>query len=189
MARRYSDQEVISNLKSADTRLHNDAIAHLHKTYEAMIVRYVRFNSGTREDGEELLNDVIMTFFRNVRSGAFEQQDDVKVSTYFYGVAKRKWWKELKKRKIRPEIMEDSNDMIWGEEADESQLAAYENSDLVQRLLEKLEPGCQKLVRAFMDGWSMEDIALLVGLKNADSAKAQKYHCLKKLGKLSNQSI
>jgi RNA polymerase sigma factor (sigma-70 family) len=188
MARRYSDQEVISMLQSTDIRMHNDALKFLHKAYDPMISRYVISNSGSREEAEEILNDVVFTFFKNVRSEKFEPQE-AKISTYFYGVAKRKWLTELKKQKARPRATGDMEAWTRADEADDSQFTDYENQELVERLLEKLEPNCRKLIRAFMDGWSMEDIAVMVGFRNAASAKAQKYHCLKRLGKLINPSL
>jgi len=184
MAKRYADQDILLMLRSIDFRLHSDAIEYLHKTHETMIIRYVTLNSGSYEDGEELLNDVVLTFFKNARNPAFEL--NAKISTYFYAVARRKWLKELSKRKSWPKTEIEPDELSLG---DESEHTNYENRDHVQRLLEALEPGCQKLLRAFIDGWAMEDIAVMVGLKNADSAKAQKYNCLKKLGKLINPAL
>ncbi|KQS33800.1 RNA polymerase sigma factor [Dyadobacter sp. Leaf189] len=188
MAKRYSDQELISMLLSTEIRMHNDVLGYLYKTYEPMIFRLVTTNSGSREEAEEILNDVVYSFFKNVRAGKYEQQE-ARISTYVYSVAWRKWLSELKKRNITPRNTEDFDSFSWAGEADDSQFTDYENRELVDKLLGMLEPKCQKLLRAFMDGWSMEDIAVMVGLKNAKSAKAQKYHCLQKLGNFINPHL
>lgn len=184
MPKRYADQEILRMLRTSDTRVHDAAVRCLYEVHEPKIIRYVLVNSGSREDAEELLTDVILVFYKNARDPSFVLH--AKISTYIYSVTKRKWLKELEKRKIRPKLEMELDEGMMG---NESELAGFENRDRVQRMFEKLEPGCRKLLKAFMEGWSMEDIAVMVGLKNADSAKAQKYNCLKKLGKLINPSL
>ena len=58
---------------------------------------------------------------------------------------------------------------------------ANEQVGIVQDAIEQLPVSCQLIMEESMSGTSMKDIAQKLGYKNAESAKTQKWKCMKAL--------
>ncbi|GAB4015107.1 hypothetical protein GCM10028808_39550 [Spirosoma migulaei] len=187
MQRRYTDTDLVKLLQSNDTRRHDEALADLYRAHKTTLIGWVMKHKGSFQDGEEIVADALMVFFTNVRAGTFALHD-IKILAYLYGVIKRKWYNRLR---------DEHRSYFENLELEERQLVDLtdENStsnthqELFWELVERLNEKCRKLIIALVEGYSMQEIAQKLELKNADNAKAHKYQCMQRLNDLRRKGL
>ncbi|MBO0950916.1 RNA polymerase sigma factor [Fibrella forsythiae] len=181
MRNRYSDEQLILQLASSDTREVDKAVKQLHGQYKDMIVRLVHQNSGTLQDGEELFDDALLGLWQAVQAGRY--QPTARIKTYLYQIARNLWLNRIRaaSRAVRftdTESLDDYHLMSLDE--------PLEHNEAVDAFWEKVRAvgeTCYNVLRAYADGYSMQEIAVRFELGTANNAKTIKYNCLKKVGK------
>jgi RNA polymerase sigma factor (sigma-70 family) len=166
------DQQWLERLQSGD----QEVLVLLYKNNHTMIRSYVLKNQGRNEDAEDLLQDALIVLWQKVQQGNFVLSS--KLSTYIMAVCKNLWLKRLGKQqrlegedKILPHLHITADNFS-------------ENSDFkhLQKAMDEIGETCKKLLMMFyFDGNDMEQIARKMQFANADTAKAKKYQCFKKL--------
>ena len=132
---------------------------------------YIRANSGSREDAEDLYQDALVILYKNVRESNWTLTSSL--GTWLLAVVKNCWRQELRRRSKMP--AGDHTD-IATEEADTEPafriaLAAF--GLLAER--------CKQLLTLFyIHKKSMQEIAKKMALKDEQVAKNQKYRCMEK---------
>jgi len=101
----FTSEEIVAGLMSFDPKIYK----HLDSVYCKNVIKYVRSNSGTHEDGEELYQDVIFEVFLNVEQGKYKIELS-QFSTYFMMIARNRWKDKLRKKRsaISTTSLEDS---------------------------------------------------------------------------------
>jgi len=144
-----------------------------------MAVSYVKRNSGTEADAEEVLQEAVVILWEKVRSGSFEAQS--KLSTFLMGVMKNIWARRLARRK-RESPLPDDFDPPAGEESQLDGLIKEEQQEAMREAMSRITEICRKILLMFYwEEKSMEEIASDLGLANAETAKSKKYQCRKSL--------
>lgn len=90
----YTSEEIVAGLMSFDPKIYK----YLDSVYRKNVIKHVRSNSGVKEDGEELYQDVVFEVFLNVEQGKYKIELS-KFSTYFMMIARNRWTDKLRKRK------------------------------------------------------------------------------------------
>src|SRR6478736_7164869 len=101
----FTDSSLIQALKSGTNP--DDAIRHLYRTQYRMVSAYIRQNSGTDQDAEDIFQEVILVFIDVLKKEKFRGESSV--STFLYALTRNIWLNELKKRgrsKLRNEVFE-----------------------------------------------------------------------------------
>jgi RNA polymerase sigma factor (sigma-70 family) len=166
------EQQVLSKLRKGD----KNVLLDLYKSNFPMVRNYVIKNNGATEDAEDLLQDALVVLWQNVRKPDFDLSS--KISTYLMAVVKNLWLKQLSKNgrmkgeeNILPQAHSSTPD--HGKAMDMKHLS---------KALEEIGDGCRSLLLMFyFDGQDMDTIARVLNFANADTAKAKKYQCFKKL--------
>ncbi len=166
------DRHILSRLRNAD----KSVLVELYKKQFPIVKSYVLKNNGSNDDAMDLLQDSLVVLWQNSHKPGFELT--VKVGTYLMAICKNLWLKQLSK-----------NSRMAGEEyIDNPKLSIPEveskNMDLklIGKCMDQLGDTCKDLLNYFyFDGFDMETIAKLMQFANADTAKAKKYQCFKKL--------
>lgn len=91
----FTSEEIVAGLLSFDSKIYK----YLDSVYRKNVIKYVRSNSGVREDGEELYQDVVFEVFLNVEQGKYRSELS-KFSTYFMMIARNRWTDKLRKRRV-----------------------------------------------------------------------------------------
>jgi RNA polymerase sigma factor (sigma-70 family) len=166
------EQQVLLQLREGD----RNALLGLYKANLSMVRNYITKNNGAAEDAEDLLQDALVVLWQNVRKTDFVLSS--KISTYIMAVVKNLWLKQLSKngRMTGEEnILPQAHSVLpdHGKEMDMKHLS---------KAMEELGENCRQLLLMFyFDGHNMETIARNLNFANADTAKAKKYQCFKKL--------
>ncbi len=164
MFNRFSDKSIIEGIRKQDDKVLN----WLYDNYFPTVKSHVLKNSGTSDDASDVFQDSIIILYRQICDNKLELSADLK--GYFFGVAKNIWNNHLRMRKATYELRNDIPDET---SADEPQDLMFER--IVSRAFEKLDPGHQDMLKLFSEGYSFEEIARMMKLKNETYARRKKY--------------
>jgi RNA polymerase sigma factor (sigma-70 family) len=176
----HSDAKILDLIRKGEDE---ESLAVLYKANRRPVVSYVIKNSGTSDDGEDVLQEAVVVLWEKVRSGKFQYESQL--STFIMGTARNIWLRRLARR--RKEVPEGQN-VDNARSPDPSPLEELIDSDrakLVRDSLTKLGDPCKKLLLLFYwEECSLEEIAGKMGFANAETVKSKKYQCKKALEKI-----
>lgn len=156
-----------------------EALVLLFEETRTMAVTYIKRNSGTEADAEEVLQEAVVILWEKVRGGSFEAQS--RLSTFLMGVIKNLWARRLAHRRREAPLAEDF-DPPSGDESLLDGLIREEQLDAMRNAMAHISELCRKILLMFYwEEKSMEEIAADTGLANAETAKSKKYQCRKSL--------
>jgi RNA polymerase sigma factor (sigma-70 family) len=162
--RKYSDNTIVEGLRNQDDKIIN----WLYDNYLQSIKKYVLNNSGSVDDVSDVFQDTIIILYKQIIENNLDLTTDLK--GYFYGIARNVWHSQLRKKQKSTELLFDISDE---EEAEDNHYPMLEA--IVNRSFPQLKPDQQEILNLFSDGFSYEDIAEKMGLKNETYARRKKY--------------
>ncbi len=172
------DTRVLDMIRRGDEQ----GLVLLQRSSQKAVHSFIRRNSGTRDDAEDVLQESLVVLWERVRSGRFEQT--AKLETFIFATANNIWLRRLarKKREVTGADPEETAD------PDLSPLEVLIESEQALRVkdaLRRLGEPCRTLLLLFYwEEESMDRIARRMGFANADTAKSKKYQCKKALQQL-----
>ena len=156
----------------------------LYKRNIDPIRSYIIRNSGNSADVEDMLQEALVIFWQNAQKDDFVLSS--KLDTYLYAIAKNLWLKQLRKGS-RVTYSDFENDHSE-EMADTETEYTEDKYSVLAKYMQELGETCRTLLSFFyFEQWDMEQIAEKMQFANADTAKAKKYQCKKKLEFLIKQ--
>jgi len=178
----FTDKSLIQSLRTDENP--DQAIRFLYRTHYNLTAAYIKQNSGTEEDAEDIFQEVILSFIDILRKDKFRGESSV--ITFLYAITRNIWLNELNKRgrsKLRDEKFEKGKDTV---EMDVSHLIM--NREVKSQLMEvvdKLGEKCKKILLAFyFENLAMKEILKALNYENDQVVRNKKYKCLKQLEKM-----
>ncbi len=147
----------------------------LYKSLLPSFKKMVLENSGSQQDAEDLLQESVILSFKKMSEPDFELTS--KLETFIYGIGRRKWMYELRKRS-KFSLTVESNDE--GNLIDEI-IIKSERQDLYLKYFNSMSESCRQILTLFFEGIRMMDIALKLGFKSEGYARKRKHNCQSKL--------
>jgi RNA polymerase sigma factor (sigma-70 family) len=143
-------------------------------------------NSGSRQDAEDIFQEVIVAFIDLVQKDKFRGESTVK--TFLFSLNRFTWLDELKRRGralAREEKYERGQEKV---ELDTSAIIAdREGKAEVVRLVAELGESCRKILLLFYyENLSMKEILEIMHYENEQVVRNKKYKCLKQLEQMVN---
>lgn len=164
--KKFSDIDIIDGVRKQDDTILN----WLYDNYLQTVKNYVLKNNGSSEDVSDVFQESIIILYRQITEENLNLTTDLK--GYFFGVARNVWNALLRKKQKTTEL---ENDFADEDETGEA------NDQILERILTnaflKLKPDQQTVLRLFSEGYSYEDIAKNMNLKNEVYARRKKYLC------------
>jgi RNA polymerase sigma factor (sigma-70 family) len=163
----------ITDLKKRD----NAAYKLLYTFYYPTIAAFVKKNSGTEADAEDVFQETIIVLLDKVPKKDFVLTSSIK--TYIFAVASNIWLKRLRdaKRIAKLETGFELEDMTLAEWEEKEAEASKQNK--LQRIFGKLTRHCMIfLTKTFLTGVSREKLIEEMGYKNSHTFDNQKFKCL-----------
>jgi RNA polymerase sigma factor (sigma-70 family) len=159
----------------------DEAIRYLYRKQFGLTMAYIRQNSGTEEDAEDIFQEVILVFIDVLKKDKFRGESSV--STFLYALTRNIWLNELKKRgksKLRDEVFEKGKDKT---DADVSHLIVHrELKAQLMQVVDKLGETCKKILLAFyFENRAIKEILETLNYENEQVVRNKKYKCLKQL--------
>jgi RNA polymerase sigma factor (sigma-70 family) len=162
--KKISDIAIIEGVRNQDDKILN----WLYDNYLPTVKSYVLKNSGSKEDVSDVFQDSIIVLYNQISENNLNLTTDLK--GYFFGIARNVWNAQLRKKQRTTEL---EIDFPEEEELDEINDPILER--VVSRAFQKLKPDQQAVLNLFSEGYSYEEIALKMNLKNEIYARRKKY--------------
>jgi RNA polymerase sigma factor (sigma-70 family) len=164
----------------------DETIKAIYRSYFDSLSWYVMNNSGSRQDSEDVFQEVVLSFIDLVQKDKFRGESTVK--TFLFSLNRHTWLNELKRRGrslAREEKYERGQDRV---ELDTSHhIADREGKAEVVRLVGELGESCQKILLLFYyENLSMREILEATEYENEQVVRNKKYKCLKQLEQMVN---
>jgi RNA polymerase sigma factor (sigma-70 family) len=179
-----SDARILESIRQGDEA----ALEELFHANRRMILSFVVANSGSADDGEDVLQEALIVLWERVRTGRFEYS--AKLSTFIYGVAKNLWMRRRARarREIPTDLTEEETPDAGPSILD--RMIGGEEEEAVRQAMHRIgEPCLELLLLFYWEELSTEEIASKMGFANADVVKSKKYQCKKSLEALVRRSL
>ena len=177
--RDFTDQSLVHALRSEANP--DDAIRYLYRTQFRLTSAYIKQNSGTEEDAEDIFQELVLVFIDLLKKDKFRGESSV--STFLYALTRNIWLNELNRRgrsKRRDEIFEKGKDKT---DLDVSHLIADRETKMqLMDVVDKLGDICKKILLAFyFENLAIREILQKLDYENEQVVRNKKYKCLKQL--------
>lgn len=171
----WPDEAIKNAICSSVQDDRNQALKFLYVQHRSRVVEYVKVHGGTEEDGEDVLQDSLLLFDRNVRENRFEGNSTL--STYFIGIAKWRW--TTLKRRLTKKVKDQNwqQEQTQEEETFENRMISEERRMVIDQLLTKLGRKCKDILKMASLSFSMEEIAQNLMISSAYQARQDAYKC------------
>jgi RNA polymerase sigma factor (sigma-70 family) len=149
----------------------------IYKNFYSSINFFIKKNSGTDEDANDIFQEAIIIIYRKLKSNNLVL--DCSFETYIFSVCRYLWIKQLSKIKYEKELIEDNlryDEEIYDEQF-EQVTVINERYRLYQKHFSNLSKECQKILQLSFDKVSPKTIAQVMDLKNEKYVRKKKYDC------------
>lgn len=182
--RNFPDSELVDNLRTGQRM--DETIKAIYRGHFDSLSWYVMNNSGSRQDAEDIFQEVIVAFIDLVQKDKFRGESTVK--TFLFSLNRFTWLDELKRRGralAREEKYERGQEKV---ELDTGAIIAdREGKAEVVRLVGELGETCRKILLLFYyENLSMKEILEIMHYENEQVVRNKKYKCLKQLEQMVN---
>jgi len=176
----FSDEDIISGIKAGDKKF----LLHLYNANRNSIRSLVIREGGNAQDAEEVLQESVIIVWQKITGAQFTLSS--KLSTFLYAVAKNYWHKMLSKNKRTEPLMPELHD----KPAKTKYAVEAYDLKLLSGYMRQLSETCQQLLHLFyFNEMDTKNIAVVMNFANADTVKAKKYQCFKKLQELIKNEL
>jgi RNA polymerase sigma factor (sigma-70 family) len=162
--KRLSDKSIIEGILNQDDKTLN----WLYDNYFQTVKTHILKNSGSHDDASDVFQDSIIALYSQICDNSLNLTSDLK--GYFFGIARNIWSSYLRKKRDTQEL---DADLVADTDENDSNDPMFER--IVSRSFQKLKPDMQTVLNLFSDGYSYEEIAARMNLKNESYARRKKY--------------
>jgi len=162
--KKYTSEEIIAGLLSNDIKIYR----YVDTEYRSKVIRYVRQNSGSAEEGEELYQDAVYKIYVKAEQGKYDPERG-EFGAYFMTIARNAWLNKLRKLKktIDTTSIDDSDEQISDfdsvEEAEQD--LYYRRVQAVRECIAQLNSEEQQMIHLYyFTKKSLETVAQEMGL-------------------------
>lgn len=178
----FPDSELLSNIRNG-TRL-NETIKAIYRSYFENLSWFIINNNGSRQDAEDVFQEVVVNFIDLVQKDKF--RGDSTIKTFLFSLNRFTWLNELKRRgraMAREEKYEKAQDRVVPDTS--HFISEREEKAEVIRLVGELGESCKKILLLFYyENLSMKEILETTDYENEQVVRNKKYKCLKQLEKM-----
>lgn len=170
----YSDEQILKGILRHD----NLILQYIYKQYYYNINYFIRKNQGSEDDASDIFQEAIIIIYRKIKDNdlIFEKSS---FKSYLFSVCRFLWLKQLEKRRIEKERLNDTlpyQDELYDDNLNEL-VEKNERYGLYQKHFSTLSTDCQKLLQLFFEKVPLKEIAKVMGYKSEKYAKKRKYKC------------
>ena len=170
----YSDDQILKGILRHD----NLILQYIYKQYYYNINYFIRKNQGSEDDASDIFQEAIIIIYRKIKENdlVFEKSS---FKGYLFSVCRLLWLKQLEKRRVEKEKLNDSlpyQEDLYDDNLNEI-VIKNERYGLYQKHFGALSTDCQKLRQLFVEKVSLKEIAMMMGYKSEKYAKKRKFKC------------
>lgn len=186
MKRTYSDKEIVSAIQAGNA---DKELQFLYDTTQVKIRGYVLQNNGSLQEAQDIFQDAVVAFFKQVLAGKFDQSKSV--DGFIYTIGRNLWInraKRMSRMVANPEQLSNRQEHAESNSYLHRQISA-ERAEKMDALLSRLGNRCKELLtHTIFYRMRMDEVAQRMGFSGANAAKTQNYKCKQKLIRLLNEN-
>ena len=167
--------EILEGLRNRNASV----LEFIYKNYFHQISAFISKNDGTEEDAKDVYQDAILVIYQKTKKEDLTL--NCSFNTYLYSVCRLLWLKQLEKKKLRKDFLDESDKFV---ELDDDVLSYYEANErfkLYKEHFNKLSYNCQKILEMFLAKIQIKEIARVLGYRSDQYVKKRKHQCKEKL--------
>jgi RNA polymerase sigma factor (sigma-70 family) len=175
----FPDAEIVAGLRMGG-RI-DDSVKAIYRDHFDSLCWYVMNNNGSKQDAEDIFQEVVVTFIELVQKDKFRGESSVK--TFLFSLTRHTWLNELKRRGralAREEKYEKGQERT---EMDVSDLIAdREAKKELMKLVDQLGETCKKILLMFYyENLPVSEMLDALDYENEQVIRNKKYKCMKQL--------
>ena len=162
----------------------NKAMHYMYNAWSDKAIGRIKKYNKNIADAEDIVHDAFVVLENHIRNKKYKPTG--KLEYFFYGICK---WSNIsrlqRERKKKVVVPDDGNlpEKVDGIDP-EVKMIKQQWKDVVTGLLNMLQKTCRDILRLYMEGYSMKDIAEELDLENADKVRYKLFACKKRMRKL-----
>lgn len=162
---------LIEKIKNGDLK----ALDRVYLEHQTKFYGFAKkqFPSISLEELEDIYHDTIIVFYQNIRRGILTEIKS-SMSAYIIQIGKIKLIHYVEKTKKNMAIYDD-----YADSTVEQSEYDHKIDQAVKFVFSKMSDACKQILNLFyFEKKSMDEIALILNYKNADTVKSQKSRCI-----------
>ena len=182
--RNFPDSELVANIRSGQRM--EETMKAIYRGHFESLCWYVMNNNGSRQDAEDIFQEVLVSFIELVQQDKFRGESTIK--TFLYSLNRFTWLNELKRRGRALAREEKYEKGLVHIEMDAGQtIADREGKAQVMKVVSALGDTCKKILLLFYyENLSMKEILEQTDYDSEQVVRNKKYKCLKQLEQMVN---
>ena len=174
MTQSYTDQQIIEAFRAGGTARER-AWEYAYKDWRDRVIGTIVGKGGTREEARDAIQEAFRPFERRICQPDFVLLH--RLSTYFVTCVYRQW--AGRKKTVKMDLVEMENGHLADfAESVEADIAQGDLARLLDETMARLGERCHAILRYFMDGFAMKEIAEKMGFTGGEQvAKNEKRKC------------
>lgn len=174
MIQSFTDQQIIEAFRAGGTARER-AWEYAYKDWRDRVIGVIASRGGTREEARDAIQEAFGPFERRICRPDFVLQH--RLSTYFVTCVYRQWAGRKKGRQMDLVEFQDHHLTDFAESV-EADIAQGDLARLLDETITRLGERCHAILRYFMDGFAMKEIAEKMGFAGGEQvAKNEKRKC------------
>lgn len=178
---------------------------NLKSPFMATLKRFCLNTSLSPDDWEDIFQEACMILMENIKQGKFEERPGSSLFSYFVEIGKRTMQAALRKKSKHhpapannegtPHIIQlwpGSTPKAIGEESEtvSAEDRQKEQDRFLDRVFDSIPEACRTLLKKFYwDHIPMDEIASILNLRNADTAKTKKNRCMNQFKDIAKKLV
>ena len=187
-----TDAQIVMSIMQNDPRGWRHICRNMKQGFASIIGKTFSFGPTAKDDIEDIFQDSCLVLMQKIKGGEFTVSREGSVFTCLVQIGKLTAFNLIRKRRpltskeeITVNLHEDKQDVEMP--LDEKQKA---QDEFLDRVFSSIPPDCQMLLKRFYwDHKPMDEIASILGLRNADTAKTKKNRCMKKFKDIASMLL
>jgi len=175
-----------------DNRAWRHICRNMKSGFASIIGQSFSFNNFSKEDVEDIFQESCIVFMQKVKNGGVAVSREGALFSYLVQIGKLTACNLVRKRKdITTEDVVTISDNLHKEDGDITVDEKQKSQDeFLDRVFDSLPSDCKTLLKHFYWGRKpMDQIASILGMRNADSAKTKKNKCMNKFKDIAAKLI
>lgn len=187
-----TDQQLLIGIMQNDERSWKHISRNMKQGFSSILVHMFSFSNLTNEDIEDIFQESLIVLMQKVKSGGIVFSREGALFSYLVQIGKLTACNLVRKRK---DIISDDvvtiSDNLHKEYEDMSVDEKQKSQDeFLDRVFDSLPSDCKMLLKYFYWGRKpMDQIASVLGMRNADSVKTKKNKCMNKFKDIAAKLI
>lgn len=203
-----TEAQIVIGIMQNDNRAWQYICRKMKPGFSSIIVNLYSFGATANEDIEDIFQDACIILMQKVKEGAVVLSREGALFSYLVQIGKNIAANFTRKRVVQKQSDEDTPNLVpfiavrgteipnirkeqENEPGDFSVSEKQQSQDeFLDRVFDSIPEDCKTLLKKFYwDRCPMDEIACMMGLRNADSAKTKKNRCMNKFNEIAKRLV